>query len=83
MRIVRIWLYKIIEDLKQPDCKPSDTNTVVTKDVVGRFEYYELDGENARVSSRAAADAWSFNTKETVETMRGYPTFMHDQGYRV
>lgn len=82
MNIVRIWLYKTFEDLKYPDAKISETNQPVVKKVRGDFVYYEIDGESVRETTRRVADEWSKRTGRRVETWRGYPAFMHDQGYR-
>lgn len=83
MNIVRIWLYKVTkEGLKFPDCKPSATNTLVTKGVRGDFKYYDTSGKAPRNSSRNEADKWALETGNKVETWRGFPSWMYDMGYR-
>lgn len=82
-RIVRLWLYRITEELEHPELKISKTNQHVTRVVRGDFEYYEFDGEKATRSSRKAAMKYIERTGLKIETIRGYPAFMHDQGYRI
>jgi hypothetical protein len=82
MKVVRIWLYRKVERLQNEDCKPSKTNVLVAKDVEGIFKYFAVDGESVRETNRREADEWAAKTGQTVETWRGYPSFMHDQGYR-
>jgi len=83
MNIVRIWIYSVThEGLKYPDAKPSDTNKLVTKNVRGDFEYYDVENEAPRKVTRAEADEWELETGNKVDTLRGYPAWMHDLGYR-
>ena len=82
MEIVRIWLYKITEDLKYNDCKLSKTNQLVKRVVRGDFEYWKIDGKSAFRSNRKEADAYARIVGRAVETIRGYPAFMHDLGHR-
>lgn len=81
--IVRIWLYKVTSEvLKDPDCKPSDTNKLVTKEVRGDFVYYDVAGTAPRETTRREADKWALETGEKVLTWQGYPSWMHDLGFR-
>jgi hypothetical protein len=82
MKIVRIWIYKITEELMQPDCKFSETNKYKQKVVRGDFEYYKIENETVERCNRRDADEWAKLTGQEVETRKGYPAFMHDQGYR-
>jgi hypothetical protein len=83
MNIVRIWLYGVThEDIKLPECKPSPTNKVVTKEVRGDFVYYDIEGGVPNKVTRRDADKWALETGNIVETLRGYPTWMYDMGYR-
>lgn len=79
MQIVRIWIYRVLEEaLKFPEAKPSSTNIIVTKKVRGDFKYYAIDEGRVTESSRKQAETIGQN----VETWRGYPAWMHDLGYR-
>ena len=81
--IYRIWVYKEgYEGLKYPECKPSSTNKTVQRNTVGYFKYFVIEGEQATPSCRREADKWFQETGHTIETLRGYPAFMHDAGYR-
>jgi len=83
MRIVMLWLYKKYEDTNHFDIL-SKTYMPQVSYVRGDFEYYEIDGESARRVTRREADAYAKSIgEERVETIMGYPSFMHDQGYRV
>lgn len=83
MNIVRIWIYKkTVEDLKHPDCKQSATNKVVVKNVRGDFEYYDISDSVPRKTNRKEAHKWALETGNKIDTLRGYPKFMIDMGYR-
>lgn len=83
MKIVRIWLYKVVDQsLQTADAKPSDSNHVITKKVRGDFVYYKVDGVEAFESTRREAKTWSQNTGQAIETWLGYPAWMYDLGYR-
>lgn len=78
---IRVWVYKKIEVPQYPDAKPSATNKMVTKVDRGDFEYYEINDNNVKKTTRAEADKWAGKGNK-VETHRGYPAFMIDMGFR-
>lgn len=80
-KIVRIWIYKKEENPPMLDILSKQYLPRI-KSVRGDFEYFEIDGESARRSTRKEADAYADKVGEPVETLMGYPAFMHDQGYR-
>ncbi len=81
--IIKVWIYAVTEEgLKFPDCKPSSTNYIVTKEVRGDFEYYRLAGDSIVPVTRRDADSYEESTGKKVQLYRGYPTFMYDIGYR-
>lgn len=82
MKIVRIWLYKQYTRTREITF-PAKTVEEETSVARGDFAYYEVDGDSVRASSRKEARAWSEKTGQKIETWRGYPAFMHDQGYRI
>lgn len=81
MKIVRIWLYKQFVRPREITF-PKGTNEEITTVVRGDFKYYAMEGNKVRESSRKEADKWASETGHKVETLRGYPAFMHDLGYR-
>jgi hypothetical protein len=81
---VRVWCYRTVERLANEDCKISETNQPVVKEVIGEFRYYECDGEiSTRPCYRKEAQAWADKARKKIKTLYGYPAWMHDLGYRV
>ena len=79
-KIIRVWAYKAtdVKEHQADDCKH------FVKDVLrGDFEYYETDGQTVRKAKRKDAAAFEAKTGEKVELVVGYPSFMHDLGYRL
>lgn len=83
MKIIRVWLYSTREGIKYPDAKPSATNKLETKSVDGEFRYYRIEDEKTVfLSTRREADDWASESGKAVETLMGFPHYMHDLGYR-
>ena len=80
-KIIRIWVYKKEEADPTLDILSKQYLPKI-KSVRGDFEYYEVDGETVVKSSRKVADAYASRMGGVIETILGYPAFMHDQGYR-
>lgn len=83
MKIVRIWLYRVMDVYADTEVKPSKTNQTIKRVTRGEFKYYKLEGETVLDSTNQEAKDWASKTGQAIETWRGYPAFMHDMGYRV
>lgn len=81
--IIRIWLYKVTQEIRDPSCKVSATNQPADRLVCGDFKYYRVNGNSAFDATRREADEWATLHSTKVQTIVGYPAWMHDLGYRV
>lgn len=74
MRIVRVWKFeKYLEQLKYPDCRPSETNRPIITRVVGYFEYWRIDSDWAEQVDRRKAEQWMKLNNTTLDTIRDLP----------
>lgn len=81
-KVVRIWIYKVAEVLKVPDCMKSRSNVYVKQVVKGEFRYYAIEDGEARLTNRREADDYARQSGKKIETWMGYPSWMSNQGHK-